>query len=192
VKAKRANKTTRRKESFTPAPEKRRLFRIGPGLIIALIATVIIGGNAIKNQLAMRQASPGPIIERHVVTSGGDKAGPIPDVKFLIDRGPKFGLTNTQLSSLAKLESQWEKAYAPLMKEAKAREGKFKRYLATVRDASRTPVSQVQKEAAPFIAISSDIAAARRDYWSQAMALLTPKQRTEVAAQRKAEFARRR
>ena len=174
------------------APAGRQLFRIGPGLVIAVILAVIIGGNAIKTDLAQKQGGSRPIIENRIVGGSRDYTGPAPDVRFLIDHREKLNLTPHQIAGVTNLSREWERTYGPKLKAAKAQAKKLRGFLAKSGDNRRTPAASIQQEAAPYVALSSEITAGRREYWSRAMALLTPRQRQLAIAERKAEFANRR
>jgi Spy/CpxP family protein refolding chaperone len=168
------------------ASTKRQWFRIGPGLVIAVVLAVILGGNAIKNDFAQRSSNSRPIIENRIVGGSRDSAGPTPNIKFLIDHRDKLGLTQHQIAAITNLNQEWESTYGPKLKAAKAQAGKLKDFLAKSASNKRTPVAGIQQEAAPYVALSSEISAARREYWARAMSLLTPKQRQAVIAERKA------
>lgn len=180
-----------RKTPGSAAQTRTPLLRIGPGLVIAVILAVIMGGNAIKDKLPQQRSNSGPIIENRIVGGPSNPAPPTPDVSFLLAHKDKLGLTLKQVSALTVLNRKYQSAYAPKLKQAKAEADKLKSFLARSGNGT-TPVASIQQQAAPYVAMSSEISQGRRQYWSRAVALLTPKQREMVLAVRKAEAAPRR
>jgi hypothetical protein len=177
-----------RKTSKTPssaAQARTPLLRIGPGLVIAVILAVIIGGNAIKDKLPQQKSTSGPIIENRIVGGSSNPAPPTLDVGFLLTHSDKLGLTPKQVSALNTLNRKYQSTYGPKLKQAKAEADKLKSLLAKSGNGT-TPVASIQQQAAPYVALSSQISQGRRQYWSRAMTLLTPKQREKVLALRKA------
>jgi hypothetical protein len=170
-------------------PGRPSMFRIGPGLAIAILVAVIVGGNAIKSQLASRQASSGPIIENRTVVGGSNQSGPAPEVKFLLDHRASLRLTPQQVQRLTAMQLDWDRTYGPKLKDARAAAGKLRDYLGKSRNNQRTPIAQIQKEAEPLIAASAEITRAKRHYWSRAMTVLTPEQRKAAMSARKKNFS---
>lgn len=172
-------------ENTTNTPPRRKLINIGPGLILALLISLFIGGRWYMEERAARQQPPAPpIIERQVISSSADQAGPTPEVNFILAHKAKLNLTATQATKLEQLQAQWQKFCAPRLAQASAAAAKTNDYLDQHKDDKRLPAAQVQDQAAPLIAISGELAAARHRYWNQATALLTPQQRTTLQAER--------
>ncbi|MCX6344161.1 MAG: hypothetical protein NT018_03710 [Armatimonadetes bacterium] len=172
---------------------KKTWFRIGPGLIIALAISVLIGSQWIRTKIAQhQQPSSRPIVERQIISSSYDeKLGPTPELKFIIERREKLHLTNLQAAKLMALQSKWAKAYGPKIAHANQAAAKTQEYLDNAKGQSRTPVAQVQTEAAPLIALSREISSARRAYWNEAAKLLTSEQRANLEKEREADWARK-
>ena len=164
---------------------KRRLLRIGPGLIIALIVSMFIGYNWYKTVHSRQVSDAPPIIERSVLSSPEqEKLGPTPGVKFITDRQIKIGLDSIQISKLSELDTEWKKLYEPKLAEANKAAVSAGKYLADAKGQSRTPSAHIQNEAAPLISLSREISSARSRYWDKAMQILTPKQRLIVQRER--------
>jgi hypothetical protein len=172
--------------------DKRRLVSIGPGLIIALaISVAIIGMKYVKmeKQAAAQRSTP-PIIERHAILSTAEeKSGLTPEVKFIIDRSRKIGLSNAQLSELHRLQSEWEKLYRPKLEQANKAASKANEYLSGAEDQRRTPVAHIQDRARPLVTLSGEVSAARRRYWDRAVETLTPDQRKTIQTEREIAWA---
>ncbi|MDO8589190.1 MAG: hypothetical protein Q7T82_19360 [Armatimonadota bacterium] len=169
---------------------KRPLFYVGPGLILALVAAIVIGKTAMRSERDGRQTAP-PIIERRTVSSADDRLGPIPEVEFLLDHRARLELSGEQIGKLARLQADWEKVYGPKLKEAVAAGRKLGGYLSKAENDRRTPVAQIQRESAPLVSASGEIAKARREFWSRALRLLTAEQRKVADGLREAEMQRK-
>ena len=165
---------------------RRPRFFIGPGLLVALAAAIVVVAWMAKQRIRETPAGP-PVIERRVISIPGAAPGPVPEVKFLIDRSRRLALTARQVGALTDLQAEWEKLYYPKMKEANAAARRVDAYLSRAARNRKTPVAQIQKEAAPLIGLSSEIAAARSRYWGRAVALLTAEQRREADRIRKTQ-----
>jgi hypothetical protein len=182
---------TANKKTSNNAEPKRRWLNIGPGIVLALAISALIGARYIKTEIAARrQPDASPIIERQVMSSSyGDKSGPIPEVSFIIDRAGKLHITDAQLAHLKALQSKWRKFYVPKIAQANKAAAKTHKYLADAEGNSRTPLAQIESAAAPVVALSREISAARRSYWSQAVKILTPNQRKALQAERETAWA---
>jgi hypothetical protein len=178
--------------STDPKP-KRRWFSIGPGIVIALAISALVGSHWIKMEMAARQQkSTPPIVERQVISSSyEDKSGPTPDAGFIIDRAGELHLTDAQLTRIEKLRGEWRRFYGPKIAEANHAADKTNKYLADAESRSRTAVVQIQDAAAPVIVLSGEISAARRSYWDQAVRMLVPAQRKALEAERRTAWASR-
>lgn len=178
------------RESTQP---KRRWLNIGPGIVLALAISALIGARYISAELAARrQPSAPPIIERQVISSSQEeKSGPTPEVSFIIDRAEKLHITAAQLPRLKALQLKWQKYYGPKIAQANQAAAKTNEYLADTKRNLHTPVAQIQNAAAPVITLSGEISAARRSYWNQAVSILTPAQRKTIQAEREAAWAKK-
>ena len=171
---------------------KRRLLRIGPGLIIALIVSMFIGYNWYTTIQSRPVSDTPPIVERSVFSSPEqEKLGPTPVVKFIIDRQIKIGLNSSQATKISELNTEWKKLYEPKLAEANKAAANAGKYLADAKGQSRTPSAHIQNEAAPLISLSREISSARSRYWDKAMQILTPKQRVIVQKEREIFWAAR-
>lgn len=171
----------------------RRLFYIGPGLIIALILAVLIAANWYRGEMRMRKAKSGPpIVERQITSSDLDpQMGPAPQVSFLLERRGKLKLTHEQMRELESIQNEWKKLYGPKIAEANRVAEEAGRYLESSKRKGRTPTAQIQDRAAELIALSREISTARRRYWDRAMSALTVEQRKLVNEQRESLWSRR-
>lgn len=176
----------------SPQP-KRRWLNIGPGIILALAISALIGARYVATEIAARrQSSAPPIIERRVISSSyEEKSGPTPEVSFVIDRAGKLNVTAAQMARLKALQQKWQKHSGPKIAQANEAAARTNEYMTDAKGNRRTPVAQIQSAAAPVIALSGEISAARRSYWSQAVSILNPAQRKALQAEREAAWAQR-
>lgn len=172
---------------------KKTWFHIGPGLVIALAVSALIGSQWIRAQITQRQQpSAPPIAKRQIISSSyEEKLGPTPELKFIIERRKKLHLTDLQAVMLMALQSKWIKIYGPKIAQANQAAAKTQKYLDNSKGHSRTPAAQIQTEAAPLIALSREISSARRTYWSEATRLLNSDQRGILKKEREADWAKR-
>jgi hypothetical protein len=179
--------------SNAASARKRRWLNIGPGIVIALAVSALIGSQYIETETNMRQQhSAPPIVERQVISSSADeRSGPTPDAAFIIKRADKLHLSQDQVARLNVVESKWQAFYAPKIAQANQAAAQTNHYLSDAKDRSRTPVAQIRNAAAPVIALSGEISAARRSYWDQATKILTPDQGKALQAEREADWAAR-
>lgn len=187
------NKNALNSAASADSKPKRRWLNIGPGIVVALAVSALIGSQWIKTEMAARQQrSAPPIVERQVISSSyEEKSGPTPEVSFIIERADKLHITNSQLAHLETLRAEWRKFYGHKMADANQAADRTSKYLADARNKSRTPVAQIQNAAAPVIALSGEISSARRSYWDRAISILSPEQRKALQAEREAVWAMR-
>lgn len=175
-------------------PGARRWLRIGPATIIALAIAALLGARWLKTETARRQQSNlPPVIERRVISSSVDeKRGPTPEVSFIIERANKLSLNARQFSRLQGLQSEWKKYHDAKIAEAKGAMENVDEYMDRAKGKQRVPVAQIEREAAPVIAISGEISAVRQRYWSQALNVLTPAQTKQIQKEREEAWSAKR
>ncbi len=167
--------------------------RVGPGLLIAAVLSVVVWSQWGKYETAARQAKPRlPIIERQLISSSTETdAGPIPELKFILDRSDALKLNSSQRERIMKLQQDWLHRYAPKVAAAQHAADTTREYLQQKQQSSRVPVAQIQNNATPLISLSAEISAARRSYWSQATKLLSSSQRGILTKARIADWQAR-
>ncbi len=183
----------RQTETSTASADKprRRLLNIGPGLIIALAISIFIGVRWFGAQKQMPAAKSGPpIVERQVISSTyEEKAGPTPEVRFILERRHKLGLSAAQVAKLNKLQSEWQRLYGPKIAQANSAAVRAQDYLAAAKGNRSTPVAQIKDQAASLVALSREISSARRDFWVRATGVLTVDQRGTLQSERETDWA---
>ncbi|MDO8684973.1 MAG: hypothetical protein Q7N50_16025 [Armatimonadota bacterium] len=83
----------------------------------------------------------------------------------------------------------WEKLYTQKIKEANKSAEHVGEYLSGAEQNRSAPVPQIQDQAAPLVALSAEISAARHRYWAKAMQMLTSEQRRIVTKERETDYA---
>ena len=167
--------------------------RIGPGVLIAAVLSVVVWSQWGKYESAARQAKPRPpIIEQQIISSSTETdAGPIPELQFILDRGDSLKLNRSQREQITKLQQGWLHQYAPKIAAAQHAADTTREYLQQKQQSSRVPVEQIQNNAAPLISLSAEISAARRTCWNNATKLLSSGQRDILHKARIADWASR-
>jgi hypothetical protein len=176
----------------TPSPIKRPpLLRIGPGLIIAIVLSLIIGIQwKLNEHAAEKQRNLPPIVERPVVSSNEEKLGLTPEVSFILQRKEMLKLTKVQTEQLVSLQAEWRHFADPREKAAIDAANAAGQYLNNAQNQRRTPVAHIEDQTHGVVVISRELSAARRRFWSKALTVLTPPQQQLVQHQREVEYAR--
>ncbi|MHB1462453.1 MAG: hypothetical protein ACYC1M_14295 [Armatimonadota bacterium] len=172
---------------------RRRWLNIGPGIVIALAISALIGSQYIKTGMANRSVNQAsPIIERSVISSSyEDGSGPTPEVSYIITRSVAIKLTSAQKERLSTLQSEWEGLYAPKLAAANRAADDARKYLADAKFKTRVPVQQIEEQAGSVIALSREISSARRHYWDKAMRILDAQQRLTIQRERDSDWKKK-
>lgn len=168
---------------------RRRWLNIGPGIVIALAISALVGSQWIKTETGKKSNAAAPILERRTISSSYDgKSGPTPGIDFIIDRAAMLRLRPEQIAQIKKLHAEWNKRYEPKLALARQAAEEASKELDEAKGNRRTPVTRIEESAAPVIALSGEISAARRDYWNRAVSILDPHQRESLQAEREADW----
>lgn len=159
---------------------------IGPGLVLALVASVIVWSN-----LPPEPSGPPRVIPTQ---RAGDPAPPpgAPDPSWLVEQREKLQLTPPQMERLRRLERRWDRDTRAL-REALAQESARVSRALSQGDGQRVTLQQIQELAGPVSTLSLQLSDARRAWWEEAGKALSPAQRQEAERlwsarlQRKAE-----
>lgn len=152
------------------AAPRRRWFVIGPGVLIAVILGLQI---AIANH---RTTSAPPIVERQVLGARTDTvSAPAYEISVILGHAKDLRLSDSQSSSLKKLQAEWIAISKPLTEEMNRSAADFDEFMA--RANGRATLSEVQSHAGPVSEASRQVASVRRGYWQRALRVLDPQQR---------------
>lgn len=145
-------------------------------------ATIIVGGTVALwgryHELSDRNAPLAPEIAAPQSPAPAQPAAdfsPAPEVRFLLGHQRELKLTDLQRKQLGRLQALWVAESRPMRDEASQ----------VVRSASsqakpRQAMQDIQAPAAPVTALSADLAATRRKYWTMATSLLTEEQKQRL------------
>jgi len=169
----------------TPA---RRWFRIGPGLLLAVAASVWVW------QQSPRPPGGGrpPRIERTRVDNNAvPSAAPLllsaPDPDWLLARRNTLNLTEKQTARLRALHARWQRDTRALRAALARAIAQFEQETAA---RSGVTIGALQERARPVSELSRQLADARRAWWDEAAAVFTPSQRQKAEQAWAQRFAR--
>lgn len=158
-------------QPLASANGKRRLFRFGPGLFLAILASVAVWAFMPREPSRM---IPSPASSTPAVASA-------PDPHWLIRHAEALALTPEQTVKLSRLVARWDRDTAPLRRELDAATKDLQKRMPG-RPGSKLSVQQFRQEAAPMAALSGQLAEARKAWWTDARTVLTPDQRARAEA----------
>lgn len=155
---------------------KRRWFRFGPGLLLAIVASVIV----------WRRMPPGtfggsapPRIETAQIEAFPASPPSAPDPAWLLLQRDTLRLSASQRKKLEMLRNRWERDTRELRGALDRASNEFNR---SVRGAAKEgehglTMQQLQERAAPVSELSRQLADDRRAWWNEAAQVLTTSQR---------------
>ncbi|HXI18577.1 MAG TPA: hypothetical protein VNM48_19605 [Chloroflexota bacterium] len=156
----------------TQSPLKRRWFRFGPGLLLAIVASVIV----------WRRMPPGtfggsapPRIETAQIEAFPASPPSAPDLAWLLLQRDTLRLSASQRKKWEMLRNRWERDTRELRGALDRASNEFNR---SMRDNGEgVTMQQIQERAAPVSELSRQLADARRAWWNEAAQVLTTSQR---------------
>lgn len=172
-------------EGATAPRAPRRLLRVGPGLLLAALASLVLWRLSPPIPDGPAPALPPPAPAQGVAVP---PAAPDPDWLFTT-RGA-LGLTPAQERRLGVLHSRWRRDTEPLRNALAQASAEFDRAAraewpskaTTTANGAAAPrgmtLEDIRQHAGPLSALSRDLADARRSWWEEAATrVLTPAQR---------------
>lgn len=164
----------------------RRWFRIGPGLLLAIIASVFLWRQLPPGPVAAPQA---PRIERTRVDQAPEAPPPgVPDGEWLLAQKDALHLSAEQRQKLIKLVARWRRDTAELRDALARTSDQFNREMASDKGKGVT-IDSLREKASPVSALSRELAAARRAWWNEAKHVLTAAQQQQAEAGWQARFS---
>lgn len=158
-------------------PSLRRWLRIGPGLILALVAIWILWPH-------LREEGPGsrsPSIQRTRVDPLPNPPPTAPDPGWLLKQRQALGLSADQVRKLTRLRDRWDRDTQALREELAQATAEFERGMPAGGERGVT-MEQLRERAAPVSELSRQLVDARRAWWEEARAVLTAHQRRQAEA----------
>jgi hypothetical protein len=155
-------------------PKARRGLRFGPGLLLAVIASVVVW--RLSPPDARGIASGPPRIERTQRVALPHPPPSAPDPAWLLEQRDALRLTAPQMAKLSRLRARWDRDTRALREALDHASAEFDRSMGGAGGPGQT-MEQLQERAAPVSHLSRQLTAARRAWWSEAATVLTAAQR---------------
>lgn len=156
---------------------KRRWFRFGPGLLLAIVASVIVWQWMPPGFLPKSLA---PRLEKSQIEEFPAARPSAPEPAWLLSQRWELGLSETQVQKLEQLRIRWKRDTGQLRGELVRASHEFNRSMSD--NGGRLTMQQLQERAAPVSEISRQLADARRAWWAEAATTLTASQRQRAEA----------
>jgi hypothetical protein len=166
----RTERTAHSTQHTAHSTRRRRLLRIGPGLVLALVASLVVW-----HQLPP-VAGTGPRIERRRMDALPNPPPTAPDPAWLLEQRDALGLSAPQVRKLERLRARWDRNTRALQETLARASAEFEQGMRA--DSGRgQSIEQLRERAAPVSHLSRQLSDARRAWWSEAATLLTTSQR---------------
>ncbi|PQV62812.1 hypothetical protein B1R32_12124 [Abditibacterium utsteinense] len=162
------------------APTKSaRRFRLGPATTLAIAASLVIAYMKWPDYAREAEVKRGLEATRAEIARRGPSKRPAPQTLDTIwTARPNLNLSAAQQKSLEALRAEENRANAVLKHETADAAREFSTWMN--QNKSGATLAQIQSRAATYSAKSSELSAARREFWERALRLLTPAQRTKI------------
>lgn len=179
-----AQTVTEKTPSLRQRPGRAWLPRVGPGLVIAVAASIAVW------QLAPNSSTGKPKIERPTSTVQPTVGLSAPDPEWLQAQSKQLALDAAQVKRLDTLTSRWQKETKALYSELDRASGNFTAEVPS-QGARGANLQQVREQAGPVSQLTRQLLDARRAWWAEACLALTPAQRTVAEESWAHRFERR-
>ena len=157
--------------STASTPPRRRWFRFGPGLLLALTAL------AWGWPYLFPSVKP-PRIERTQIADAPVATPRAPDPAWLLTQRAQLQMSDAQLQKLRRLEARWQRDTRDLQSDLNNATRDFNSQMrADTNQKTGATIEQLQARAAPVTALSRQLAGARRAWWDEAKLVLNDEQR---------------
>lgn len=161
-------------------PPRQKLFRVGPGLIVAIALSVVVYYTQ-RSSLAPRQ----PVIQRTVETEGSGTAILAPTVDSILQETRSLNLSKEQVTKLESLQMEWNHSTASQQQALHLAQAAFQKWMDSKK--GRASLKEIQSHAAAVTALSRELAAKRQTGWQRAKQVLDAKQIQKVEEMVKAQ-----
>jgi hypothetical protein len=150
-------------------PPKRGWFRVGPGLFMAILASVAVWA-------FMPREPERPKVQSAPLLSVPASA---PDPHWLLHQGDALRLTSVQTAKLTRLVSRWDRDTKDLSERLRVEAEAFGKGMA---DKAGKPanVQAVKQAAEPVSILSRQLSDARQAWWDDAKRVLEPVQQSRA------------
>ena len=179
----------RRREGSAPQPSVPgrqrspfpRWFRVGPGLLLALVASFILW-RQMPPMSSGRSAGGPPRIERARVETASGTLLTAPDPAWLLAQRETLGLNAAQVQKLKKRKARWDRDTQALREALENASAEFNESMGRG-GGKGVSLEALRERAGPVSALSRELREARRAWWDEAASVLTAaqRQRAELA-----------
>jgi len=154
----------------------KRIFRVGPGTVLALIAGA---GLLIANRNAIG-VRPQPEVEHIPAIHSAPLKLWKPEPKLIIDHKAEIKLSAGQTKRIASLSAAWGRERVNLEGEMSAAATGANAGMAQAQPGHAVPAAQLTSGLRDYSALSREYDARRRRYWDDALSLLNRAQRERI------------
>jgi hypothetical protein len=154
-------------------PGVRRRFRFGPGLLVAIAASLLVW------RFAPPRDAGKPVVEPMSISAGERSKLSAPDPVWLWSHKYPLGLDASQVTRLQGLEGRWERDTKALRDELDRASKEFSQEGSSARRQSAT-IEQIRGQADPVSDLTRQLLESRRAWWEEATVVLTPAQRQQA------------
>lgn len=170
-----------------------RWFRFGPGLLLAIIASVVVWQRQpLRRDAPVRtvpEAGEYVNLSQPDTTSEADRPLPAaPDPDWLLSQRKALSLNAAQTRRLSALHARWQRDTRELRAMLTNASQQFQRDMANERKDAVT-LQVLSERAAPVAELSQQLAQARRAWWSEAAQVLSAVQRRRAETAWSQHFA---
>jgi hypothetical protein len=170
---------SRTRSELTPASPRRgrllRAFRIGPGLLLAILAAIVIGIQERPNLQAPRVR---PVVEH--VPHFSQRPSAAPDLSLLLARADALQLTPRQRTAIVRLMKQWAPESAQRRRDMDRAAAGFTQFMQEAQHRGQGVLGDIQRHAAETSALTTQWLARKAYFWQQGLTVLTSEQRQRL------------
>lgn len=151
--------------------------RIGPGLILAILVSVVVW---MRERPDLEMRGDRPMVERAPLAAHGPVA--TPDVSDLLKHADALALTPHERKVISRLVKQWETESAARRGEMNQAAEAFNRFIREAQQQGRerrnagAGLAEIQRNAAEASALTTEWLARKASFWQQGLAALTSAQ----------------
>lgn len=164
----------------------RSWFRVGPGLVLAVVASIFIWMRATRQP---GHTPAGPLSAAAVQQAGVSRTS-APDPEWIMENAGTFHLTSDQAATMRRLAARWGRETRDLRGDLAAATKDFDAAM-EAKGGGGIPLADVQRLGLPVSDLTRQLASARRSWWGEASTHLSAAQRTAVEEAWSRRFERR-
>lgn len=164
-----------------PAVRQRRRLVVGPGVMVALIVILALAASGKFRDAAQQKQLP-----QQGYTAVISGPGPIPDVRYIVDRKDELSLSDEQVSRVRQLADESEEKMDRINDDLAAKTSRLDELEKQKGSEKRNPGAGFDADG--LSGLLREAAQIRSGYWKQATALLTAQQRAKLEKLRERDW----